>query len=129
MDVVKKKKILLIDDDMQIRELLRRCVERWGYEFASAQDGKEGIDKVKEFQPNLILLDIMMPEMDGFSVQDHLKNDPETANIPIIFTTAKNTIEDTITAMSQGAVGYVEKPFDMDRLLRKIKALLDPPAK
>jgi len=118
------KKILVIDDEEKVQELVLDILLPHGYTMYSARNGEEGVAKAKEIIPNLILLDIMMPIMDGFKVQETLKEDKSTEHIPIVFITAKTSLHDTMRAMSSGAAGYIEKPFDVKRLLRKVKSLL-----
>jgi len=120
-----RKKILIIDDDEDVHVIIMEVLKsRENYQYFGARDGKEGIEAAKKILPDLILLDIMMPAIDGFGVQEYLRKDTATESIPIIFVTARTSLEDTIRAVGQGASGYIEKPFDLKRLLRKIDSLM-----
>ena len=123
MDV--KKKILIIDDEQQTQDLMSDVLSSKGYTLYSCVDSKEGLSLAREKMPDLILLDVMMPEMDGFKVQQLLNEDEKTKKIPVVFITARVALEDTIQAVTHGAAGYIEKPFDVKRLLRKIESLLE----
>lgn len=119
-----KNKILMIDDEENIRKLVNGVLVLNGYTPHFAKDGPEGVSMAKRILPDLILLDIRMPGMDGFEVLRQLKADPATKGIPVVFMTASSVLEDTIHAMSQGAAGYIEKPIDLNRFLRKVNSLL-----
>ncbi len=121
-----KKKILVIDDEQKVRELIADLLGHQGYQLCFAEDGPQGLEAAKRELPDLILLDVMMPTMDGFQVQKKLSEDGNTAKIPVVFVTARAALEDTMRAMSQGAAGYIEKPFDVKRLVRKVESLLEP---
>lgn len=118
------KKILIIEDDPVIQGLISDILKPRGFELSFANDGEEGFKLAQAIQPHLILLDIIMPKMDGLTVQMKLKEIEQTKNIPVVFITARTTLSDTMRALSHGAAGYIEKPFDMKRFLRKVEALL-----
>lgn len=119
-----KSRILVIDDEQEVQELLTMILRIHGYEPALAKNGLEGVELAKSFNPDLILLDVLMPKIDGFRVQELLKQDPRTSGVPILFVTAKAEVDSAKRAISGGAQGFIEKPFDVDILLQKIRDLL-----
>lgn len=118
------KKILVIDDLPENVFLLQDRLEHEGYEIITAYDGKTGIDKAISESPDLILLDVMMPEMSGLEVCNKLCSDETTASIPIILVTAKSGAEDTKEGLEAGAFDYIKKPFDKVELLARIRSAL-----
>lgn len=116
----KSIKVMLIDDDPGIHESLRDVVEEEGYEFCGALSGKEGLHLLDQERPDLLLLDVMMPGMNGFDVCRQMRD--EGRRIPVIFLTAKNDIVDKSTGFKAGADDYVTKPFIADELLLRIDA-------
>jgi len=115
------KKLLIIDDDPTLVRLLSLTLEAEGYEVYSALDGMEGLRCTYVHRPDLIILDLMMPRMDGWETCRRLR---EVCSIPIIMLTAKGDLPDRLNGFSLGADDYVAKPFDMDELLLRIKAIL-----
>lgn len=113
-------KVMLIDDDPGIHESLRDVVEEEGYDFCGALSGKEGLRLLDQERPDLLLLDVMMPGMNGFDVCRQMRD--EGRRIPVIFLTAKNDIVDKSTGFKAGADDYVTKPFIADELLLRIDA-------
>ncbi|MBX2977615.1 MAG: response regulator transcription factor [Ignavibacteriaceae bacterium] len=118
-----KKKILLIEDDQKLRENISEILEIEGYDVDCAENGLIGIEKVSKFVPDLIISDILMPEIDGFGVLQKLLNSPETSTIPLIFLTAKVEVENYKRGMNLGAVDYIHKPFHIDDLLNAVKEI------
>ena len=118
------KRILIVDDEVQLVEMVKMRLEAAGYEVISAYDGQDGFDKAKKDQPHLIILDLMLPKMDGYKVCGLLKNDARYSKIPIIMFTARAQEEDERLGKDLGAEEYVTKPFDPKILLSKIKELL-----
>ena len=118
-------KILIIEDNTDIRQNLEEILTLSGYEVTTSADGKEGIQKSIEVQPDLVLCDIVMPKIDGYSTIKILNENPKTAGIPVIFLTAKAEKEDFRKGMSLGAFDYITKPFDDVTLLRTIETRLD----
>ena len=118
------KRILIVDDEVQLVEMVKMRLEAAGYEVISAYDGQEGFDKAKRDKPDLIILDLMLPKMDGYKVCGLLKNDARYSKIPIIMFTARVQEEDVRLGKDLGAEEYVTKPFDPKVLLSKIKELL-----
>jgi two-component system, OmpR family, response regulator VicR len=115
------KKILVVDDEKPIADILKFNLEKEGYEITCAYDGQEAIDKVKEVQPDLILLDIMLPQKDGLEVCREVRKSFE---IPIIMLTAKDSELDKVLGLEMGADDYVTKPFSTRELLARVKANL-----
>ena len=120
-----RKKILVVDDEKKIRELLQLRLSSAGYQVIEAQNGEEGVEQAKEHLPDLILMDVMMPKMDGPEAVRCLEEDPATENIPVIFLTA------IITKEEEGSQVYgvkdhrfIAKPFDAQELLAEIKKVI-----
>lgn len=119
------KKILAVDDERHIVRLVEVNLQRAGYEVVTAYDGKEALDKVKSEKPDLVVLDVMMPYMDGFEVLKNLKADPETAEIPVIMLTAKAQDADVFRGWQSGVDCYLTKPFNPMELLTFVKRIFD----
>ena len=115
--------ILVVDDEADIVEMLSYNLEKEGYAVLSARHGRGALEQVKR-KPDLVLLDVMMPEMDGWEVCRRIKQDPRTATIPVLFLTAKGTEVDEVVGLELGAEDYIVKPISMRRLLARIKAVL-----
>ncbi len=124
MEEEKKIKVLVADDNESILTLLRVQLISEGYEPVLARNGKEALEKVYDTKPDIILLDVMMPEKNGFEVAKEIKEDKEYNYIPIIMVTARAEFESKTTGIESGADDYVTKPIDFKNLLLKIKALL-----
>ncbi len=120
----KKQKVLIVDDEEMNLKLLSAILTNNGYEYDMAKNGYEALQKVREFIPDLILLDIMMPEMDGYEVCRRLKADSSTQNIPIIMITALADRESRIKGLDSGASDFLTKPFDRVELVLRTKNLL-----
>ena len=120
-------KILIAEDDKNLAKVLKINLESEGYEINLAHDGEETLARLKEIKPDLLLLDIMMPKLDGFQVAHAMKDDPELASIPIIVLTAKGSEEDIMKGWDAGAVDYFVKPFNLTRLLDVIGKQLHIP--
>jgi len=118
------KKILIVEDDLDILNLLRYYFQYDGYETHTAKDGGHAIDLIQEAQPDLVLLDLMLPEMSGLEVCKRIKANPVTAGIPVIMLTAKGEEEDRISGFELGADDYVVKPFSPKELLLRVKAVM-----
>lgn len=118
---INKQTILVIDDEKSIRNMLESALTEEGYSVLSAFDGIDGYEKAKKHNPDLILLDIMMPDIDGFEVMQRLKRETKTANIPVIFLTAKVDGEERVTGLEAGAVDYITKPFYLREVIARIK--------
>lgn len=120
----KQFRVLIIDDEPDILSLLSLHLKLNHYMVFQASNGKKGIETAQLEKPDIIVLDVMMPEMDGFEVAKALKDNPETANIPLIFLTARTQTEDKIKGFLVGADDYLIKPFDFEELQLRIKRSL-----
>jgi two-component system, OmpR family, alkaline phosphatase synthesis response regulator PhoP len=118
---VKKKKVLIVEDEPPIAEFLEVLLNLSGYDTRIARDGRAGIETAREFFPDLILLDILLPKVSGFDVCKILREDAAFKNTIIIMLTALTQLGDTEKAFSLGATDYLGKPIDSDRLLQKIR--------
>ena len=119
-------RVVLIDDDPDLRRLVKLTLEfTAGWEVTTAADGAEGIDVVREVRPDVAVVDYMMPGMDGYEVSRRLREDPETADIPIVFLTARKELDDAQVRES-GAVGVVVKPFNPDTLAEELRRFCGP---
>jgi len=119
-----QKTILIVEDEQDILQLIKLYLEKEGFRTATAMNGVEALKKVKEDKPALIVLDLMLPELDGLEVCKRLRSVPETALLPIIMLTAKAEESDTVIGLELGADDYVAKPFSPKALVARIKALL-----
>ena len=113
--------VLIVEDDRNIQELLQLYLEKEGYAVTVANDGGQGLSKFRSIKPDLVLLDVMMPVMDGWAVCKAIRADSQT---PIIMLTAKGETDDKVTGLRSGADDYVTKPFEMKELLARIEAVL-----
>ena len=119
-----KNKILVVDDEFDMVEMLSMRLEAAGYQVISASDGQEGLNKARSEKPDLIILDLMMPKVDGYKVCRMLKFDEKYKHIPIILFSARAQETDMKLGQEVGADAYVTKPFEPDILLNKISQLL-----
>jgi len=119
-----RTKILIVDDELDTLLPLKRALEMEDFNVIEAQDGAEALEKVRSEIPDLLLLDLMLPKLNGFEVCQRLKKDDATNSIPIIMLTAKGETSDKIKGIEIGADDYVTKPFDLDELKARIKAVL-----
>lgn len=117
-------RILVVDDDKVIQQLVEVNLELEGYDVAKASDGEEALRVVKEFKPDLVVLDVMMPRMDGREVCRRIKADPASAHIPVIFLSARAQDMDVQSGLDLGASAYVTKPFDPVDLLDTVQQIL-----
>src|SRR5687767_6026981 len=117
--------VLVADDDQNLRKILCLFLKNARYETVEAANGREALNMAKGQRPDIILMDIMMPLLDGFTVCKMLKDDAETRSIPVLICTAKNRKEDLVAAIKAGAEDYIIKPFTKDTVLSKIEKALD----
>ena len=115
------KSILIVEDDNNIADLLRLYLEKEGYQATIAADGTQGIDLYRKLRPDLVLLDVMMPGVDGWGVLRAIRQDSQT---PVIMLTAKGETTDKVSGLKQGADDYLTKPFEMKELLARVEAVL-----
>jgi DNA-binding response OmpR family regulator len=118
------KKILVTDDSATIIEMIKEALELGGYSVITAKDGQEALDKARREKPDLIILDLMLPKLDGYKVCRMLKFDEKYKAIPIVMFTARAQESDKLLGKEVGADAYLTKPFDPEKLLGKIKELL-----
>lgn len=117
-------KVLIVDDDPEIMEWLATDLKLSGFCTETASDGLEGLQKSQNGNYDLIVLDVMMPKMDGFEVCKNLRKSTKTKDTPVVLLTAKGTLEDKVTGFGSGADDYLVKPFDIQELLVRMRALL-----
>lgn len=117
--------ILIAEDEPDIRELIVFTLRFGGFDVVVARNGMEVVERVSDVQPDLIMLDVMMPQMTGFEACRKLKAQPETAHIPVVFLTAKGHETEIEIGMEAGAVGYLLKPFSPEALIQYIRELLN----
>ena len=118
------KKILIVDDEQDIVDSLKFVLEAEGYECFTALNGEDGLKAAKEVMPDLIILDIMMPKMNGYKISRLLKFDSKYKDIPIIMLTARSQEEDKLIGEETGANEYITKPFDLDFVIEKVNEYL-----
>jgi two-component system phosphate regulon response regulator PhoB len=124
-----KKRVLIIEDDEDILELVRYNLEKEGYEVGGVATGEEGIEAARSTPPDLILLDLMLPGIDGLDVCRELKSDPKTRHAPIVIVSAKGEESDIVAGLELGADDYITKPFSPKILLARVRAVLRRRAK
>jgi PleD family two-component response regulator len=119
-----KQTLLIIEDDPDTSEMLRVYFEAQGYRVVTAGTGREGLEKSRSESPNLILLDVRLPDLDGFEVGQHLQNDVRTSRLPVIFVTERRGRDDRIAGLKLGAIDYITKPFDVQELRLRVRNAL-----
>ena len=120
-------RILAVDDERSVVRLIQVNLERAGYEVVAAYDGREALQKIEQEAPDLIILDVMMPYVDGFEVLKNLKANPETSRIPVIMLTVRAQDADILYGYETGAVRYLTKPFGAMEILATVTDILGPP--
>jgi twitching motility two-component system response regulator PilH len=116
--------VLIVDDSPTDVHVMQRALEQHGFTTAAAADGGEGLRLARQLRPDLILMDIVMPGVNGFQATRKLASDPDTKSIPVIMVTSKDQETDRIWGMRQGAVDYLVKPVSMEKLIEKAQAAL-----
>jgi two-component system KDP operon response regulator KdpE len=116
-----KKRILVVDDEPRMRRFVRMNLDLEGYDVIEADNGLQALDRVRDDMPDLVLLDVAMPELDGFETLEHIR---EASSVPVIMLTVKNDEEDRIRGLDLGADDYITKPFSPRELLSRIRAVL-----
>lgn len=119
-----KSKILVIDDEPEITEIIQAFLVNAGYMVKIENSSTAGLESAKSFKPDLILLDIMMPILDGYEVCTRLKKDPQTVGIPVLFLTGKDAKDDAGMSFKAGGDLFIKKPFSCERLLNMVKVVL-----
>ena len=117
-----KTKVLVVDDESNITDLVATVLRYEGFDVQTASSGREALRAVGTFRPSLVVLDIMLPDLDGFEVQRHLADDG--GKIPVVFLTAKDGTEDKVRGLTMGADDYVTKPFSLEELVARVRAVL-----
>jgi len=123
MTTTRGERILVIEDEPDILEIMEYNLRREGFRVTGARDGVEGLDKVKAEFPDVILLDLMLPGLDGLELCRSLKRDPTLRSIPVIMVTAKGEIDDVVKGLEAGADDYISKPFSPKELVARVKAV------
>lgn len=124
MTALTMKKILVIEDEAQTRNIFLECLEAEGFNAIGAENGRVGLQRIREYLPDLVVCDILMPELDGYGVLAQLRQDPITAVIPFIFLTAKTAEVERRHGLELGADGYLTKPCTTEELLRAIAEMV-----
>lgn len=119
-----KKKILVVDDEQDLLDLIEYNLRKEGFEVLKAENGETGIELAKQENPNLVLLDIMMPNMDGLEVCERMRKDTNLKHIPIIFLTARSDEKTEVEGLNKGADDFITKPISTTKLISRIKAVL-----
>ena len=122
------KTVLMIDDEANARKIAKLILEREGYRTLTASNGEEGLIFAKVERPDVILLDIMMPKMNGYELLKRLREDQDTKNVPVIMVTAKGAEHDIAASFKLGAIFHLQKPYETKDLLQKIEVALRLPA-
>ena len=117
-------KVLVIDDDNNTIEFIKLGLKYEGFQVESSDTGADGLVAAQRLNPGLIILDILLPDLDGLEVCNRLRSNPTTRDIPILMLTAKDDVRDRVTGLQQGADDYLAKPFDFDELVARIRAIL-----
>jgi DNA-binding response OmpR family regulator len=119
-----RRRILVVDDDPDLRRIVGDALEGAGYDVRAAADGREAVSTASLYLPDLVLLDVMMPDADGFKVYERLRQKPAELRSPIIFLTARRDIDDKLLGFEKGAADYITKPFHMRELIARVKVHL-----
>ena len=123
-ETVKQCTILIVDDSETTRDMLAAYLEGHNIEVVTAVNGREGIERAIEYHPDLIVMDLMMPEQDGLQSLDLLAENPETQEIPVIIISGKGSRLDQVLSLDKGAYYYLEKPFDLSEIVKKANELV-----
>jgi two-component system alkaline phosphatase synthesis response regulator PhoP len=121
-----KPRVLIVEDEPHILLSLEFLLERAGYETAAAGDGERGLAMVRELRPDVVLLDIMLPKLNGYRVCQAIRTDPDLAGIPVIILSAKGQEVEVLKGISAGAARYITKPFGNAEILEALRAVLEP---
>lgn len=124
METSESAKVLVIDDDRLVFRIISDCLSKEGYSVLGASDFESGMDSIYSTPPDIILLDVVLPKMNGYEICRLIRNDTRTSHVPIIMLTSKGQIEDKVTGLEAGADDYITKPFDCLELTARIKNLL-----
>ena len=116
------ERVLVVDDEDSIRELVSTVLRYEGFDVATAATGREALDEAEKFRPHLMILDVMLPDFDGFEIQKRLQESGQ--RIPVVFLTARDAVEDRVRGLTIGGDDYLTKPFSLDELVARIRAVL-----
>jgi len=116
------KRLLLIDDDPNLILLVKDYLEFQGYQVITAENGREALDVLEQDIPDMIICDVMMPEMDGYGLVQHVRDNPTTSSIPVLFLSAKGQSQDRVKGLNTGADAYMVKPFEPEELVAQVEA-------
>ena len=119
------KKLLLIDDDPNLILLVKDYLEFRGYHVMTAENGREALDTLEQHIPDMIICDVMMPEMDGYALVKHIREEPRTNRIPVLFLSAKGQSQDRVKGLNEGADVYMVKPFEPEELVAQVESSLN----
>lgn len=119
-----EKTILVVDDEKDLLDLIEYNLKKEGFNVLKAENGEEGIERAKEYHPDLVLMDIMMPKMDGMEAVEKMRKDDELKSIPIIFLTARSDEKTEVEGLNKGGDDYITKPISTTKLISRIKAVL-----
>ena len=119
-----RPRVVIADDDPDIRRLVEMTVTNAGCDVTVASDGEEALERVKESLPDLVILDVLMPRMDGWEVARALKSDPQTKSVPLMFLTSRGQEHDVLEGFDSGAIDYMVKPFSPRELQVRVRAVL-----
>ncbi len=119
------KKLLLIDDDPNLILLVKDYLEFRGYNVVTAENGREALEVLDQNIPDMIICDVMMPEMDGYSLVKHIRQEPQTNTIPVLFLSAKGQSQDRVKGLNEGADVYMVKPFEPEELVAQVESSLN----
>lgn len=119
-----QKQLLLIDDDPNLILLVKDYLEFRGYQVTTAENGREALEILEQATPDMIICDVMMPEMDGYSLVKHVREDPKTSWIPVLFLSAKGQSQDRVKGLNTGADVYMVKPFEPEELVAQVESSL-----
>ena len=118
------KKLLLIDDDPNLILLVKDYLEFRGYNVDTAENGREALEVLDQIVPDMIICDVMMPEMDGYALVKHIRDEPTTNRIPVLFLSAKGQSQDRVKGLNEGADVYMSKPFEPEELVAQVESSL-----
>lgn len=118
-------KILIVDDDKIVLSIVESHLSESGFETCCAKNGKEGLEQAERYNPDVIILDWIMPDMDGNEVLKHLQDNDQTRHIPVIMLTGRSEVHDISESLKLGARDYIVKPFDKDNLVIRVKKLIE----
>ncbi|MGE5655165.1 MAG: response regulator transcription factor [Actinomycetota bacterium] len=124
INVGDQKRLMLVDDDPNLILLVKDYLEFRGYDVITAENGREALEKLELDIPDLIICDVMMPEMDGYTLVKHIREDPRTSWIPVLFLSAKGQSQDRVKGLSTGADVYIVKPFEPEELVAQVESSL-----